>query len=64
MGERYPDIESAEMIVDETYETSHEFEEFDVIVTTNLFGDILSTYAGLVGSGIFRALYWRRRGYF
>jgi len=51
VGERYPDIESAEMIVDATcMKLVMTPEEFDVIVTTNLFGDILSDLcAGLVG---------------
>ncbi|MBE0370068.1 isocitrate dehydrogenase [Pseudoalteromonas sp. MMG013] len=51
IGERYPDIESAEMIVDATcMKLVMTPEEFDVIVTTNLFGDILSDLcAGLVG---------------
>ncbi|MEJ6476416.1 isocitrate dehydrogenase [Pseudoalteromonas piscicida] len=51
VGERYPEIESAEMIVDATcMKLVMTPEEFDVIVTTNLFGDILSDLcAGLVG---------------
>ncbi|NTS77676.1 isocitrate dehydrogenase [Catenovulum sp. SM1970] len=51
VGERYPDIESAEMIVDNTcMQLVMNPEQFDVIVTTNLFGDILSDLcAGLVG---------------
>ena len=49
--ERYPQIESNEMIVDATcMKLVMTPEEFDVIVTTNLFGDILSDLcAGLVG---------------
>ena len=51
VGERYPDIESAEMIVDNTcMQLVMNPHQFDVIVTTNLFGDILSDLcAGLVG---------------
>ena len=51
IAEQYPDIESAEMIVDATcMKLVMTPEEFDVIVTTNLFGDILSDLcAGLVG---------------
>ncbi len=51
IGERYPEIESSEMIVDATcMKLVMTPEEFDVIVTTNLFGDILSDLcAGLVG---------------
>ena len=51
VGERYPDIESAEMIVDATcMKLVMTPEEFDVVVTTNLFGDILADLcAGLVG---------------
>ena len=51
VGERYPDIESAEMIVDNTcMQLVMNPGQFDVIVTTNLFGDILSDLcAGLVG---------------
>lgn len=51
VAERYPEIESAEMIVDATcMKLVMNPEEFDVMVTTNLFGDILSDLcAGLVG---------------
>lgn len=51
VGERYPDIESAEMIVDNCcMQLVMNPEQFDVIVTTNLFGDIVSDLcAGLVG---------------
>jgi isocitrate dehydrogenase (NAD+) len=51
VGERYPDIESSEMIVDNCcMQLVMNPEQFDVIVTTNLFGDILSDLcAGLVG---------------
>jgi isocitrate dehydrogenase (NAD+) len=47
----YPDIEVAEMIVDNCcMQLVMRPEQFDVIVTTNLFGDILSDLcAGLVG---------------
>ncbi|MFT6902023.1 MAG: isocitrate dehydrogenase (NAD+) [Colwellia sp.] len=48
---RYPQIESTEMIVDNCcMQLVMNPEQFDVIVTTNLFGDILSDLcAGLVG---------------
>jgi isocitrate dehydrogenase (NAD+) len=48
---RYPDIECNEMIVDNTcMQLVMRPEQFDIIVTTNLFGDILSDLcAGLVG---------------
>jgi isocitrate dehydrogenase (NAD+) len=48
---RYPDIECEEMIVDATcMKLVMDPEQFDVIVTTNLFGDIISDLcAGLVG---------------
>ncbi len=51
VGERYPDIESSEMIVDNCcMQLVMNPHQFDVIVTTNLFGDILSDLcAGLVG---------------
>ncbi|MFY8327391.1 isocitrate dehydrogenase [Pseudoalteromonas sp. ZZD1] len=51
VAERYPEIESTEMIVDATcMKLVMSPEEFDVMVTTNLFGDILSDLcAGLVG---------------
>lgn len=51
VGEQYPDIESAEMIVDNTcMQLVMNPHQFDVMVTTNLFGDILSDLcAGLVG---------------
>ncbi len=48
---QYPDIETSEMIVDNTcMQLVMRPEQFDVIVTTNLFGDIISDLcAGLVG---------------
>lgn len=48
---RYPDIETNEMIVDAACMNLVMYpERFDVIITTNLFGDILSDLcAGLVG---------------
>lgn len=48
---QYPDIECNEMIVDNTcMQLVMRPEQFDIIVTTNLFGDILSDLcAGLVG---------------
>ncbi len=51
VGGRYPDITTEEMIVDATcMKLVMNPENFDVIVTTNLFGDILSDLcAGLVG---------------
>ena len=51
VGERYPDIESAEMIVDNAcMQLVMNPHQFDVMVTTNLFGDIISDLcAGLVG---------------
>ena len=51
VAERFPEIESTEMIVDATcMKLVMNPENFDVIVTTNLFGDILSDLcAGLVG---------------
>jgi isocitrate dehydrogenase (NAD+) len=51
IAEKYPDIESTEMIVDNTcMQLVMNPHQFDVIVTTNLFGDILSDLcAGLVG---------------
>lgn len=51
VGAEYPDIESAEMIVDNTcMQLVMNPHQFDVIVTTNLFGDILSDLcAGLIG---------------
>ncbi|AVJ55653.1 NAD-dependent isocitrate dehydrogenase [Idiomarina sp. OT37-5b] len=51
IGEEYPNIESAEMIVDAAcMRLVMNPEDFDVIVTTNLFGDIVSDLcAGLVG---------------
>ncbi|MCY7294341.1 isocitrate dehydrogenase [Alteromonas sp. a30] len=51
IGEQYPDIESAEMIVDNTcMQLVMNPHQFDVIVTTNLFGDIISDLcAGLIG---------------
>ena len=49
--EDYPEIETTEMIVDNTcMQLVIRPEQFDVIVTTNLFGDIISDLcAGLVG---------------
>ncbi|WP_414123567.1 isocitrate/isopropylmalate family dehydrogenase, partial [Corynebacterium nuruki] len=51
VSQRYPDITTEEMIVDATcMKLVMNPENFDVIVTTNLFGDILSDLcAGLVG---------------
>jgi isocitrate dehydrogenase (NAD+) len=51
VAQRYPDIECNEMIVDNTcMQLVMRPEQFDVIVTTNLFGDIISDLcAGLVG---------------
>ncbi len=48
---QYPDIEFQEMIVDNTcMQLVMRPEQFDIIVTTNLFGDIISDLcAGLVG---------------
>lgn len=48
---QYPDIETNEMIVDNTcMQLVMRPEQFDIIVTTNLFGDIISDLcAGLVG---------------
>ncbi|GAC13343.1 isocitrate dehydrogenase [Aliiglaciecola lipolytica] len=51
IADKYPDIESTEMIVDNAcMQLVMNPHQFDVIVTTNLFGDILSDLcAGLVG---------------
>ncbi len=51
IAKEYPQIEFNEMIVDNTcMQLVMKPEQFDVIVTTNLFGDILSDLcAGLVG---------------
>ncbi|WP_133000828.1 isocitrate dehydrogenase [Luteimonas arsenica] len=51
VAKEYPDIECNEMIVDNTcMQLVMRPEQFDVIVTTNLFGDIISDLcAGLVG---------------
>lgn len=51
ISKKYPDIQTTEMIVDNAcMQLVMNPERFDVIVTTNLFGDILSDLcAGLVG---------------
>ncbi|GGK01666.1 isocitrate dehydrogenase [Luteimonas terricola] len=51
VAREYPDIECNEMIVDNTcMQLVMRPEQFDVIVTTNLFGDIISDLcAGLIG---------------
>lgn len=51
VAQKYPDIQCNEMIVDNTcMQLVMRPEQFDVIVTTNLFGDIVSDLcAGLVG---------------
>ena len=51
MAAQYPDIQCNEMIVDNTcMQLVMNPEQFDIIVTTNLFGDIISDLcAGLVG---------------
>jgi isocitrate dehydrogenase (NAD+) len=51
VAQKYPDIQCNEMIVDNTcMQLVMRPEQFDIIVTTNLFGDIVSDLcAGLVG---------------
>ena len=51
VAQLYPDIECNEMIVDNTcMQLVMRPEQFDIMVTTNLFGDIISDLcAGLVG---------------
>ena len=51
VAQQYPDIACNEMIVDNTcMQLVMKPEQFDIIVTTNLFGDIISDLcAGLVG---------------
>ncbi len=51
ISKQYPDIETVEMIVDNTcMQLVMNPHQFDVIVTTNLFGDIISDLcAGLIG---------------
>jgi len=51
VAQQYPDIECNEMIVDNTcMQLVMRPEQFDIMVTTNLFGDIISDLcAGLVG---------------
>lgn len=51
VASRYPDIEAQEMIIDNAcMQLVMNPQQFDIIVTTNLFGDILSDLcAGLVG---------------
>ena len=51
VADRYPDIQCEEMIVDATcMKLVMDPQQFDTIVTTNLFGDIISDLcAGLVG---------------
>ncbi|MBO1520590.1 isocitrate dehydrogenase [Oceanisphaera pacifica] len=51
VAQRYPDIETNEMIVDAVCMNLVMYpERFDIIVTTNLFGDIISDLcAGLIG---------------
>ena len=51
VAQQYPEIECNEMIVDNTcMQLVMRPEQFDIIVTTNLFGDIISDLcAGLVG---------------
>jgi len=51
VAKEYPDIECNEMIVDNTcMQLVMRPEQFDIIVTTNLFGDIISDLcAGLIG---------------
>ena len=51
VAQQYPDIECNDMIVDNTcMQLVMRPEQFDIIVTTNLFGDIISDLcAGLVG---------------
>ena len=50
---RYPEIESTEMIVDNCCrQLVMNPEQFDVIVTTNLFGDILSDLCSVLVGGL------------
>lgn len=49
----YPDIAVDEMLVDNAaYQLASRPDRFDVIVTTNLFGDILSDVAAVHGGGL------------
>ena len=52
IASRFPEIKTEEMLVDATaYKMAKSPEHFDVIVTSNLYGDILSDLgAGLMGS--------------
>jgi isopropylmalate/isohomocitrate dehydrogenase-like protein len=53
ISEDYPDIEYNEMIVDAmAMRLIKDPENFDVIVTTNLFGDILSDEASMLSGGL------------
>ncbi len=49
IAEQYPDIEYSDMLVDNTaMQLVHNPAQFDVIVTENLFGDILSDEASMI----------------
>jgi homoisocitrate dehydrogenase len=49
----YPDVETDEMLVDAlAFRLAHDPESFDVILTTNLFGDILSDLAAVWCGGM------------
>ncbi len=53
VGEEYPDVEVEEMLVDAmAMWLAKEPERFDVVLTPNLFGDILSDEASVWGGGL------------
>jgi homoisocitrate dehydrogenase len=53
IGEQYPDIETDELLVDTAaYWMVKEPTRFDVILTSNLYGDILSDMAAAWGGGL------------
>lgn len=53
VGENYPDVELTHMYVDNAaMQLVRDPKQFDVMVTSNLFGDILSDEAGMVAGSI------------
>ena len=53
MAEQYPDVECSDMLVDNAaMQLVRNPAQFDVIVTSNMFGDILSDEASIIGGSI------------
>ncbi len=50
-GEEYPDVELVDMLVDNcAMQIIRDPKQFDVVVTTNMFGDILTDEAAVLAA--------------